>query len=473
MRLEDMKQEFPQMPQSMRDMVEREVQKQVKMVPARRYFSVKKAVVASLVATMALGTTIFAGVKIYQMDREPQGNYGVTTKVSKNEAVEATEQENTKIDEIPDITMETSYLPDGMVELEEGKYSYEKTPYEGGVSIIFYRMDMGDSAFEILDTYVTESENLQIGNHDGVYLKMQENDGDWLSFNQRIYVTYPEYHYVMQMYIGEDVTKDEALKIAEGVKIIPVADETEENMVHAWNWSDYLASIEEDDDSWEKDAATAEEMKNTHAIGETIQSDTEKNIQMKVTDVKITEDTGILDMAYSDNDFSHYIDNNGKLFPTTIQYIKSGDGINTLDEVISTKQVQQKLIYVTIQYVNIGSEDMKDILYSVGLMKIRKENGSYVVFREEQPKTDDIWDYALDTSTLMKGGDMSYYDVRGGERGNNYITALKAGETKTVHVGFVVNEDELPYLYLNLNTAGGTAEFSDSALKQGLVDIRQ
>lgn len=173
----------------------------------------------------------------------------------------ATEQENTKIDEIPDITMETSYLPDGMVELEEGKYSYEKTPYEGGVSIIFYRMDMGDSAFEILDTYVTESENLQIGNHDGVYLKMQENDGDWLSFNQRIYVTYPEYHYVMQMYIGEDVTKDEALKIAEGVKIIPVADETEENMVHAWNWSDYLASIEEDDDSWEKDAATAEEMK--------------------------------------------------------------------------------------------------------------------------------------------------------------------------------------------------------------------
>lgn len=68
---------------------------------------------------------------------------------------------------------------------------------------------------------------------------------------------------------------------------------------------------------------------------------------------------------------------------------------------------------------------------------------------------------------------MSYYDVRGGERGNNYITELKAGETKTVHVGFVVNEDELPYLYLNLNTAGDTASFSDSALKQGLVDIRQ
>ena len=32
-----------------------------------------------------------------------------------------------------------------------------------------------------------------------------------------IYVTYPEYHYVMQMYVGHDVTKEEACKVAEGI----------------------------------------------------------------------------------------------------------------------------------------------------------------------------------------------------------------------------------------------------------------
>ena len=47
MNIENMEQEFPKMPQSMRDMIEKEVEKQVKVTPQRGYFSLKKAVVAS------------------------------------------------------------------------------------------------------------------------------------------------------------------------------------------------------------------------------------------------------------------------------------------------------------------------------------------------------------------------------------------------------------------------------------------
>ena len=95
--------------------------------------------------------------------------------------------------------MKLSYLPDGMTETEEGKYSYEQTPGQGGISIVFYQMDTGDEAFWMQDHYVTESENIQVGNHDGVYEKMQNIVGDDSAFDQMIYVTYPEYHYVMQM----------------------------------------------------------------------------------------------------------------------------------------------------------------------------------------------------------------------------------------------------------------------------------
>ena len=45
MNIENMEQEFPKMPQSMRDMIEKEVEKQVKVTPQRGYFSLKKAVV--------------------------------------------------------------------------------------------------------------------------------------------------------------------------------------------------------------------------------------------------------------------------------------------------------------------------------------------------------------------------------------------------------------------------------------------
>lgn len=36
---------------------------------------------------------------------------------------------------------------------------------------------------------------------------MQNIVGDDSAFDQMIYVTYPEYHYVMQMYVCHDVTK--------------------------------------------------------------------------------------------------------------------------------------------------------------------------------------------------------------------------------------------------------------------------
>lgn len=42
MNIENMEQEFPKMPQSMRDMIEKEVEKQVKVTPQKGYFSLKK-----------------------------------------------------------------------------------------------------------------------------------------------------------------------------------------------------------------------------------------------------------------------------------------------------------------------------------------------------------------------------------------------------------------------------------------------
>ena len=60
----------------------------------------------------------------------------------------------------------------------------------------------------------------------------------------------------------------------------------------------------------------------------------------------------------------------------------------------------------------------------------------------------------------------------GGERNNNYIDSILPGETKTVHMGWIVTEEELGSLYLSLDTYGGL-EFSDSSLELGYVDIRQ
>ena len=64
-------------------------------------------------------------------------------------------------------------------------------------------------------------------------------------------------------------------------------------------------------------------------------------------------------------------------------------------------------------------------------MKIREENEVYEICGGEQPKEGDAWDTVqADSSSLEYGEEMAYYDVTGGERGNNYFGSIKAGRQR-------------------------------------------
>ena len=57
--------------------------------------------------------------------------------------------------------------------------------------------------------------------------------------------------------------------------------------------------------------------------------------------------------------------------------------------------------------------------------------------------------------------------------GGNYISSLKPGESIQVNMAWIVNENELDHMYLNLNGEGGGFQFSNSTVKSGVVDICQ
>ena len=483
MRLEDMEQEFPQMPEEMRTMIEREVEKQVNTTSSigfeKKKHMMKKSFVAALVATFALGTTVCAGA-LYQMHSRSVGKYAVKTKV------EGPQEEATSdiLSQIPSVKLELAYLPEGMIESEKGKYCYEDSMYRGGVSICLYRMDTGNNQFEMLDTQCLSREDITVGEHDGVYLLYNTLEDGTVSYNQRIYVAYPDIHYVMQMYIGSDMTKEEAIKIAEGVKLTPT-DNTDVDIIMPWNWSEYLASSEDvqEQEETKQDSNTAvsiERMKNTHTIGECFSAqnmgvDTLDGLMITVSNVQISDDINVLDKAYMDEDFTKLLheetDADGKLLPAKINYIKSGNGVDTLDKIVSTREVPQKLVYVTVEYTNNGTSDLSEVLFMGSLLKIAKE-GNQMIMYHEQPGENDDWDVAQITG-IAQWREMLYYDVHNGERSNNYISEIKAGETVTVHMGWIVPEEDLKYLYLNLDAFGGCFEFDSHALALGYVDIRQ
>ena len=81
MSLKNLKNEYPEMPDEIRKMIEVEVNAQMKIEnkeeDKKKSFSKKKFFAIGLVATMTLGTTVFAGATMHKLYMEKEGEYGL------------------------------------------------------------------------------------------------------------------------------------------------------------------------------------------------------------------------------------------------------------------------------------------------------------------------------------------------------------------------------------------------------------
>lgn len=473
MKLEDMKYEMKGMPDDMRKMVENEVDKQIK--GTKKKFSSKRIAIAVLAAVLAAGTTAVAGTQLRKMYISSKGNYGVVTEMKKTHRANSSEGAAKVEYDIPDVQLKFKYLPKGMIENQK-KYSFKDTPNKGGISPVIYKMDMGDDAFEILDTDVIQSENITVGDREGVYLEVAVPDDKNIWFDKRVYIYYPDVHHILELYIGEDVTKEEALKIAKGAEL--KATDNPEKAEFTWAWSDYSATRKGDSQAVVYKDAYGEEVPkdivNVYKPGETFcvtlssEEASDVPIDTKIADVKVCDDISLLDPQYVDEELYEETDENGKFLQNKINYIKMGDGIDSIDKTVNSSMSDQKLIYVTVEYTNNTGKDLTNVLFMGEILKAVEDNSSYKMYR--QVSSDGSWDEAVDTSKVISS-EMVYYDIHNGERKNNYIGSLKAGETKTVHMGFVVNAEELPCLFLCFDIQSGGLDFR-GAVRSGLVDIR-
>lgn len=470
---ENLKYDFPKMPEEMRNMIEKEVAKQIKtgkQHPGTRK-TAGRTIAASMAVVLLCGTTVFAGAGLYRMRQQKTGDHGVSVNITADKNGAESAKQTGKAVTIPQVKLETGYLPEGMVCTEQGKYSFPEALNKGGVSMMFYRMDTGDDKFKVEHEDVLTSEEFAASGGQGIYLEYPHLYKDDIDFNKRIYVAFTDVHYVMEMYAASDVSKEDAIKIAEQVSLVPVTDADKAEAVLALDWSVYDAKTDKVEGTYEDKTITkaAREDINIHQQGESFPVKG-KGLTARVTDVKVMDDISLLDARYVDEDFRNELDGNGKLLPATIQYIKDGNK-DTVSQEISSRQVPQKLVYITTEYTNTGDKEMKDVLFFGQLIRIREEGGQMQIAEDETPGENDNWDRAVNHG-LSAFWEMPYYDVRGGERNNNYIASIMPGETATVHMAWVVTEEELDKMFISLEPSGGT-QFREESVKTGYVDIRQ
>lgn len=480
MRLEELKNEQLETPEFIHHMIQKEVEKQVKIVPMEKIhkfqWGIGRVAAAVAVCIVAASTVAYAGAKLLSIHLDKQAAYGVEIGIQASE--EGNAQELPK--QIPDISIASEYIPEGMEWKEQGYKSVlsdKNTPYEGGISIIQVLMDKKDLNEVLLEMNVLESEVRMFGNREGIYLNYGHiyKDNDKF-FNQRIYLLCPENHRVLAIYIGNDVSKEDACRFVEGL----VITEKEEIIETAdmEKWSDLIASEE----ILEKTVVTNAmipiyEMGDTFGLAsgtDAIGNDASFNgIMVCVNEIQIADDLQHLKEENIPEEWKMAVDENGKLVQNHLSYVKKGDGIENLDEVVEEKSVNQKLVYATLTYTNATDKEMNHVLYLGSLMTLEKESdGTYTVYLAEETAGDG-YDYYIGDN-VAKIGDMDYYDMKephDNDNGSNYIASLKPGESVQIHMAWIVNETDLQNLYLDLSGFGTPFEIHENVRNTGLVSI--
>lgn len=509
MRLEDMREQFPKMPESMKQMIEQEVAVQIgqekendnpKVVTYKKRKKKNMAhrmLVASMVAALALATTVCAGVA-YQMHNQKVGKYGLKTQIegpqtaaesTENMADQTTEERAGKAAEY--VRLETSYLPKGMVQSEEGKYSFEDNYMQGGVSMIVYQLTPEKTIADIENTGIAVSEETSIGGRPAVYMETAPAESDSAENSstegtanenttgaKKIYMIYAEHNYLLEMFIFPDVTKEEAFQIAEGVSITPTEETSGENVMQVCSWND----MENEAGKGEPETLMTfpkEKMKNIHLIGGEISLDQNgieatPGLTAIVSDVTISDNISSLSENMLEDDTKAAFDTDGNLLPMKVEYLKSGDGINTVDEVVETKEIPMKIVSVTVDYKNNGKTALSNVMFNGGIALLAEygENMQFDAYMNEKPGTGDIWD-CVNEESIGFSQEVYLSDVHGGERHNNYINTINPGETVTVRMAFKVPEEKLNEMYFTLSNYGGSHFYDETSLQLGYVDIRQ
>ena len=142
MRLEDMKNDIPETPDFIHNMIQNEVAKQladnkVANLRRRKRWTAPKVAAVAAACVLAVSTAVYAGVNLYHWFLEKQGSYGVSVKIDAGDAVKKTALP----DEVPEVDLSAKYVPEGMSWIDEYHLQYPEHDMTGGwIKMIWDRL---------------------------------------------------------------------------------------------------------------------------------------------------------------------------------------------------------------------------------------------------------------------------------------------------------------------------------------------
>lgn len=348
-----------------------------------------------------------------------------------------------------------SYLPDG-IEMHPGDFSKYGNPNEDtcGISADLTLLDV-DGDIQFSTDYVVSAEEFSAGGHSAYLLHRKvENE-----YDKMLYVLFEQEHCMACALLGCGITNDEAKQIADGLSLEPAADA--QTATTTWSYAQTLREQEEmqkEDHSDDLQVTPyACEASSCLQIGDAVPAPfiTDSGVTVTIEKAEIRDSLEGLDHSLFRTEHLHrYVDEHWNLLPDERRFYTEADGIHSLPELIQTTQVNRKFVYLTVRVKNSGKSHLADF-------------GAYYSMEALKETADHKLTWNTDADAGMSGGAPYYFDasLTDGNSSHFLYTSILAGETKTFHLGYFVDEDLLDQMYLELEGV-----FSDSP--KHYVDIR-
>ena len=148
--------------------------------------------------------------------------------------------------------------------------------------------------------------------------------------------------------------------------------------------------------------------------------------------------------------------------PYTREIYSDGDGVNTVNELISSEQIGRKLVYITVTATNNTDTEQCFYMPQISLEQLRNDNGE-LVYASNLPG----YEYMREISYI----DNNNVDKSGFKSGYNFLD-IPANSSQVIHLGFFVDDDIIDELYVTLEADFASGIF-DAATNTFVQNTKQ
>lgn len=401
---------------------------------------------ASVALAVVLSGSVYAAVKL------------LNTKVDfDKDKYQASVSNDIKEDTyIPPIEITARYLPEGYEEWEEGKYSYQG--------------EFGGNGLSILDASGTKTETFQdvsgYEQRDFANAKAYILNREGYDYSHIVFLAFEESGHMVVIYASKDIPDEELWKVCENISITEVPEQDPDRTFKAYSYDPAAEAMETEivdlTVPHDKIVGMQDSFKEIFAFTNTGEP---AEVRAKVTEASVKEgvDLSLINegTVAEYQEIKSFLGKDGSL-PDHSVLAKFWDEAQG-------KLVQQemgiypvKYLEVTMELENTGEEDAADVNVQPQFCNlIQGEDGTYVAVLGEEDKLSASVENlrGCDSYELSVDHLPFYFDSSAFKNTSHFFnTSLKAGEKKTVHLGFAIPEQWLDDLYLVYHQGSGDDE---------------